>query len=60
MKTAFVVQYFGQYGQSANSDFFLVLADIDPVNASVLSRFYMHINDKIETFCHCRLMRQNG
>ena len=38
--------------------FFLVLADIDPANISVriLSRFYIRINGKIETLCHCRQM----
>ena len=66
MKTAFVIQIvqLGQYGtKSAYTDFFFSYLPtlIPPLLVfRILSRFYIRINDKIETLCHCRLMRQNG
>ena len=39
--------------------FFVIMANFDPANIGVFSRFYICINDKIEMLCHCRLMRQN-
>ena len=48
--------------KSVNTDFFLVLTDFDPAILVflILTRFYMRINDKIETLCGYRLVRQNG
>ena len=62
MKTTFVIQIvqLDQYGTKlANPDFFLILADFDPANIGVFSRFCIGINDKIDMLCHCCLMRQN-
>ena len=67
MKTAIIIQIeqLGQYGtKSANTHYFLLLADFDPANIVFrnLSRFYIHIEDKTETPCdvtNCRLIRQN-
>ena len=63
MKTAFVIQIvqLGQYGtKSSNTDFFspywpTLIRTI--LVFGVISRFYIRINDKIETLCYCRLMR---
>jgi hypothetical protein len=57
MKTDFVIQIvqLDQYGtKSANLSYWLAL--IQPLMVfQILSRFYIHINDRIETLCHCRL-----
>ena len=65
MKTAFVTQIVQlcQFGtKSANTDFFLYWPTlIRPILVfRICFRFNMHINDKIETLCHCRLIRKNG
>ena len=65
METAFVIQIvqIGQYGtKSTNADFFSYWPTLirQIFVFWILSRFYMCIKDKIETFCLCRLMRQNG
>ena len=65
METAFVIQIvqIGQYGTKlTNADFFSYWPTLirQILVFWILSRFYMCIKDKIETFCLCRLMRQNG
>ena len=65
MKTAFVIQIVQlcQYGtKSANTEFFSYWPTLfRPILAfRILFRFYIPVNNKIETLCHCRLMRQNG
>ena len=64
MKTTFVIQIVQlvQYGtKSDNTIFFSNWSNlIRPIFVfRILSRYYIHINDKIETLCNCRLMRQN-
>ena len=65
METAFVIQIvqIGQYAtKSTNADFFSYWPTLirQILVFWILSRFYMCIKDKIETFFLCRLMRQNG
>ena len=57
MKTAFVIQIIqlDQYG-TESTNLFYWLALIQPLMVfRILSRFYIHINHKIEMLCHCRL-----
>jgi len=57
MKTTFViliVQLWDKVSQYLPTLIRLILVFL------IISRFYICINYKIETICHCHLMRQNG